>query len=102
VLSNLSSALSKSIDACPPLLICSFSVNPPIQPTHKRKKKKNPVAQIKKKFLGAGQTFQDSTAGAAREQDSPYKRGRAIGLSTRLAAFLIPRAKSALVVFPCC
>jgi len=65
-------------------------------------KKKNPVAQIKKKFLGAGQTFQDSTAGAAREQDSPYKRGRAIGLSTRLAAFLIPRAKSALVVFPCC
>lgn len=83
----------------PHLLLLSQSSNPAYP---QKEKKKNPVAQIKKKFLGAGQTFQDSTAGAAREQDSPYKRGRAIGLSTRLAAFLIPRAKSALVVFPCC
>ena len=84
----------------PPLLICPFSVNPPMQPAHKRKKKKNPVAQIKKKFLGAGQTFQDSTAVAAREQDYPYKRGEAIGSSTRLAVFPHPKGQECFSCFP--
>lgn len=98
MLSNVSSALSKSPDTRPPLLTCPFSVNPPIQSAHKRKKKK--VAQIKKKVLGAGQTFQDSAAGAAREQDYPYKRGRAIGLSTQLVAFPHPKAQECFSCFP--
>ena len=66
-------------------------------PTKGKKKK---VAQIKKKVLGAGQTFQDSAAGAAREQDYPYKRGRTIGLSTQLVAFPHPKAQECFSCFP--